>query len=336
MVLYNKAMKSVSVVMATYNSMRTIEDCLQSLSRQKFPKSKIELIAADGGSTDGTIDVLKKFGADIIDERTGSPESAKAIALKKADNELVLFLASDNVIPHETWLAMMVEVLSIELEAVAAYPWKYTYDEKGTALNRYFALMGANDPLAWFMKKADRQGFFGEKWELSGKSVDKGNYFLVKFDENSLPTVGDNGFLVRKKIYDKARVDENNYFHIDVCVDLLRLDYDKYVVVKNEIKHDTGDQLVSFFGKRYRYMRDLYLESLNKRRYHIVDLKRDRGRVLVFGLYSLTLVGPLIWSLLGMRKKWDMAWLLHPVMCWGLTVVYGWGMLSLKARRLFS
>ena len=39
---------SISIVIATYNSTRTIERCLKSIQAQLYPKHKIEIIVAGG------------------------------------------------------------------------------------------------------------------------------------------------------------------------------------------------------------------------------------------------------------------------------------------------
>lgn len=103
-------MKSVSVVMPTFNSIRTIKACLASIREQDYG-GKVEIVAADGGSTDGSLAVLKKYDCKIVKERTGSPEKAKAVGLKEAKGELVLLMASDNILPNNIWLKTMVDSL---------------------------------------------------------------------------------------------------------------------------------------------------------------------------------------------------------------------------------
>ncbi len=46
---------SISIVIACYNSERTIEQCLNSIRSQRYPQNKIEIIAVDGGSKDNTL-----------------------------------------------------------------------------------------------------------------------------------------------------------------------------------------------------------------------------------------------------------------------------------------
>jgi glycosyltransferase involved in cell wall biosynthesis len=53
----------LSIVTATYNSAATVRDTLESVRRQSF--RDFEHIIVDGGSTDGTVDILKEYGSSI-------------------------------------------------------------------------------------------------------------------------------------------------------------------------------------------------------------------------------------------------------------------------------
>ena len=52
-------MKKVSLLMMTYNSEKNLENTLKSVALQDYPD--IEIVLADGGSKDGTLEVIKKF-----------------------------------------------------------------------------------------------------------------------------------------------------------------------------------------------------------------------------------------------------------------------------------
>ena len=284
----------------------------------------MEVIAADGGSIDETLNILKKYKCQIVKERSHSPETAKAIALRCAQGELVLLMASDNVLPTRTWLKQMVNSLVKEPKAVAAYPWRYAYRKEDTSLNRYFALMGANDPLAWFMGKADRQSYLVNENRKTK---------LVKFNLKNMPTLGDNGVLVWREKLMKAKVDEKNFSHIDVFYDLVSLGMDQFVVVKQTIIHDTGESFWVFIKKRFKYINQLYLQQIKMRRYQWVRNYQDGLRLGLFIIYSLTLVGPVLTAVSGWRKKPDWAWFWQPIMCFSLVWVYG---LSLLGNRFYE
>lgn len=54
----------ISLITVTYNSERTIERTIKSIEKQQY--SNLEYIIVDGKSTDGTIDVIKKYEDKII------------------------------------------------------------------------------------------------------------------------------------------------------------------------------------------------------------------------------------------------------------------------------
>ena len=308
-------MKTISVIIATLNSGRILEGCLSSIRSQNYDQNKIEIIIADGGSTDNTLEIAGKYQARVIPENTGSPEAAKAIALSYAQNEIILTIDDDNILPSRDWLMKMVSLLEKEPEAIGCYPWRYTYRKNDRILNRYFSLFGANDPVAYFLNKADRQSYLDSGWKLSGQAEDKGDYFLVEFNQDNLATVGANGFLIKKSFLEKAEVDQDRFFHIDVNLDLISRGFNKYVVVKNDIIHISGERFWHFFKKRKRYMKDLYLKDFQKRRYLIYNPKKDKLKIIAYSLYSLTLVLPAIKALKGYLKIKDLAWFLHPIVC---------------------
>jgi len=49
----------VSIITVVYNGKNTIEDCIKSVAAQTY--SSREHIIIDGGSTDGTVELIKKY-----------------------------------------------------------------------------------------------------------------------------------------------------------------------------------------------------------------------------------------------------------------------------------
>ena len=53
----------VSIITVCYNRVETIERAIRSVSKQGY--EDMEYIIIDGGSTDGTVDIIKKYERDI-------------------------------------------------------------------------------------------------------------------------------------------------------------------------------------------------------------------------------------------------------------------------------
>lgn len=316
-------MRSISAVIPSLNDGIILNKCLKSIREQNYDQNKIEILVIDGGSKDKTKDFCKLYRAIYLLEKHKSPEIAKGLGIKKARNEIILMLDCDNELPNKDWLREMINVFEKEEEIVGIYTLRYCYRKEDRILNRYFALFGVNDPVAWFLGKADRQSYVSDKWNLLGKAKDKGKYFVVNFEKDRIPTLGANGFLIKKDTLKKAKIKKDAFFHIDVNVDLILQGYNKYAVYKNCIVHTSGDSVCKFFRKRTRYMDELYLRDFGKRRYFLYNPNKDLFKIILFCLYSLSIILPLITSIKGYLKKKDFAWFLHPVMCLGMIWIYG-------------
>lgn len=88
----------ISIVIPSYNQGKYIEETLKSIFDQRI--DDLQLIVMDGGSTDQTLDVLKKY-ADKIDvlvsERDGGQTDAINKGMRHARADIVGWLNSDDV-----------------------------------------------------------------------------------------------------------------------------------------------------------------------------------------------------------------------------------------------
>lgn len=110
----------VSLITVTYNSAAYLEDCIQSVLAQHYPN--IEHIIIDGGSTDGTLDIIKKYEQHIacwISEADRGMYDAINKGIRMATGDIVGTLNSDDMFASEDVMDAIVECFNEhQLDAV--------------------------------------------------------------------------------------------------------------------------------------------------------------------------------------------------------------------------
>ncbi|MCJ7805550.1 glycosyltransferase [Patescibacteria group bacterium] len=96
-----RSLPKISVIVPSFNKVKYIEATLQSIADQKYPN--LEVIVQDGGSTDGTVEIIKKYAAKyprIIGwESKKDKGQVDAInnGLKKATGAILAYINADDV-----------------------------------------------------------------------------------------------------------------------------------------------------------------------------------------------------------------------------------------------
>lgn len=100
----------ISVIVPVYNDSRGLKDTLESLVNQNFPPENFEIIVADNGSTDNTLDVAKEFIQKysklirfVVEDKTQSSYAARNKGIKNAKGAIVAFIDADMSVDKD-WL----------------------------------------------------------------------------------------------------------------------------------------------------------------------------------------------------------------------------------------
>lgn len=103
----------ISIITITYNSARHIEQTIRSVAGQTYPDR--EYIVIDGGSTDGTVEIIRKH-AESIDKWVSEPDGGISDAMNKglalATGDFVIFLHADDYFVDADALAEAARFLS--------------------------------------------------------------------------------------------------------------------------------------------------------------------------------------------------------------------------------
>ena len=92
----------VSVITATYNAGEDLEKCIESVLKQDY--EQVELIVIDGGSTDATLDIIRKYDQRIeywISEKDQGVYDALNKGIDVAHGDWLFFLGADDYLAGE-------------------------------------------------------------------------------------------------------------------------------------------------------------------------------------------------------------------------------------------
>ena len=324
----------ISVVTPTLNAASVLEAELESIRSQNYPQDKIEIIIADGGSTDNTLEIAKKYNAVVVPNKLKTAEAGKAAGLKVATGDLVALIDSDNILPTNEWLNEMVEPFKTNSEIVGSEPWAYTYREEGGFIERYSALIGMNDPIVMFYKNYDRLNILTGKWtEVDLKTVEHKNWLEVDLEKNKkLPTIGANGTLFKTAFLKQVEIGDY-LFDIDVlAIAINKNGLVKFAKVKNSIIHTFCESSISKFSRKQkrRIVDYFYYKSLNLRNVEWEDTS-SYVPILKFLFYTVLIFPVLFDSIKGYLKKRDLAvWGFHPIACFITIYQYVVGVIRVK------
>ena len=184
----------LSVVLAVYNEQETLDRCLESVKNLAD-----EIVIVDGGSTDKTLEVAKKYHAHVI--RTNNPPMFhinKQKALDAAKGEWILQLDADEVVSEALKNEIQL-VLNGTHPGVRDKQKQKFFDRHHQNLERRDKNIGTGqgDIVAYFVP---RLNFFLGGWLRHGGVYPDGLIRLVKKNKAFFPC---------KNVHEMVKVDGN-------------------------------------------------------------------------------------------------------------------------------
>ena len=92
-------MHKVSIIVPVYNCENYLERCMNSLINQSL--EDIEIIAVNDGSTDGSLDILRKYQQldnriKVIDKQNTGVSDSRNRGIETSDSKYIVFVDSDD------------------------------------------------------------------------------------------------------------------------------------------------------------------------------------------------------------------------------------------------
>jgi succinoglycan biosynthesis protein ExoA len=111
----------ISVIVPARNEAKTIEACIRSILAQEAP-GELEVIVADGRSTDDTARIARSAGATVVDNPAGITPAGLNAALNAAQGEVIVRFDGHSEMPSG-YIAASVRALEEEPGAVGVGGW---------------------------------------------------------------------------------------------------------------------------------------------------------------------------------------------------------------------
>ena len=318
--------KIVTVVIPTLNGEHRLPTCLRSLIHQTFAREEMEIIVIDDLSSDKTVEVCKEFEVDLVlQSGKRSIEYSKFLGLINASGKYLLFLDDDNELISNDWIKTGVQLLESNPSTGSFQSFRYFYSVDMNLINRYNALIGANDPIIFLMGKSDKypyfEDFFKKKnWIKSSRLLDTNN-IAVRCEPSKVPTFGSNGFMTPSNLLKGFQTTEY-FYHLDYCLYLNETTTNEFILSELSTAHYHSESVRHFVKKCRRNARiflDDRISNVYQREYNYSSQKL---KIVFASFLSLTLIFPTYQAFRGFLKIQDRAWFLHPVLCFIVTSTY--------------
>lgn len=279
---------SIDVLIPTLNEEKNLKTCLNSISKQSYPKSKIKITIIDGGSNDSTLKIARDYGCEILinEEMLAEPGIYKGI--KNSDCDLCCVLAVDNVIANNNEFFMEMIKPFLERYVVGSFP-AVIFSENEPSLNKYVNYRA--EPFSEFIYgNACNVRTFEYIYDIKYETKD---YIIYNFQSNDYPLLAlAQGFMLdKRKFQNDLRV---KFDDIQPIINIIKSGEDIAYVKAAKIFHYQIMNLKSFVKKFQWRIKN----NLNGERLSGTTLRKNyRFKRYLWLLYSISIILPMIYTL---------------------------------------
>ena len=294
-----------SLMLPVFNEARRLPAILESIRHQRYPAELIELLVADGGSSDQTVAIARAFGARVLHNPIRRAEPGAGMLLTHATGDVAMWLAADNAFACDDFLEKMARPFADPLIA-AAFPSLISTSRDG-GTTRYFNAF--TDPFNHFIYGGGTSpASYHRTYRVKRHTAD---YVVYDFASGPRPLVAlAQGFTIRMPYRKPHGTDEDDVAPVEM---LLSSGAEIAFVEGATLEHHTVDGIgdaLRKFGPRFRARLTDSGQPLWGRLQESQGNRRLRAYLWPF--YSVSFVLPAIAAVSGLVRDRRAEWLYHP------------------------
>jgi len=174
---------SISIVTPSFNQGNVLEETIKSVLDQRYPA--LEYIVQDGGSTDGSVEVLRRYGPRLTHWESasdGGQSAAINLGMRRTTGDIMAYLNSDDLLLPGS-LAYVAEYFQEHPQVDVVYGHRVLIDEVGREIGRW-VLPPHDDRAIAFADFIPQETLFWRRraWERIGSRIDESFRFAMDWD----------------------------------------------------------------------------------------------------------------------------------------------------------
>lgn len=291
---------SISICIPTYNESKNVDRCLRSIFSKNYP-GELDVMIVDGGSTDDTLEKVKKYEVRILLNKSKYAEIGKKIGLFNARGKYFLVIDCDIDLVGERWFERMLKPLLEDKSIVGSWS-RYKAVDSDTLLNKFITIHPLQlDPMFEFLTPSYKSCVIAKKL----------GYDVLEYTKDRmLPS----GFCLyrRKQLLASSIMKLDRFMENDNMVLLLNDGLYRYAVPDGiSFHHPTLHSLKHLWQKRIRNVETMYFNQSNKRYWTWIDWDSvgDKMKLILWLVYCYSILPSVlvgIWKSIKYRNVYGM------------------------------
>ena len=246
----------VSIVIPTKNAGALFDKVLERVFQQETNYT-YEVICVDSGSSDGTLDIIKKYPCLLyqIPASEFGHGKTRVYGASKGTGEYIIFITQDAMPASQKWLQNFIDAMKIDPEIVGGFGIHYPYPNCNVIDKRdlYYHFKNFGEDNTIFQITDENRERYKEE---------EGYRHLLSF-------FSDNNACVRRDVFEKYPYEDVSFAEDQIWAKhMIELGYKKLYCPFAPVYHSHNYKLSTYFMRYYDEYKGLYIYRIIKYQRH--------------------------------------------------------------------